>query len=53
MSDDYVVFITETMRYQILKSFDSQEEADNYAENVEYDEDDLDDIQVYRWAEAQ
>jgi len=54
MSDDYVVFIVETKRYQIFGVFDNQEEADDYAQNVDYDEGDLEeDIEVYRWAEAQ
>jgi hypothetical protein len=53
VSDDYIVFITETKYYQILMPFDSQEEADDYARDVDHDERDLEDVEVIRWAEAQ
>jgi len=51
--DDYIIFVTQTKRYQILKAFANEQEASEYARTVEVNEGDLEDTEEDRWAEAQ
>lgn len=51
--DDYIIFVTQTKKYQILKAFASEREAIDYARTVQVTEDDLEDTDEDRWAEVQ
>jgi hypothetical protein len=51
--DDYIIFMEQTTTYQILKSFATEEEADEYAKTVVFDDNEVEQIQEYRWAEVQ
>ena len=48
---DYIIIMEQRKYYQILKSFANDEEADEYARTVEFDEEEIESDTEYRWAE--
>ncbi len=49
--NDYIIFMERTQTYQILKEFASEQEAEDYARTVVFDESEIERDAEERWAE--